>query len=90
MESQPVDLTLVASDLPSGLATFTRLLGRPISADALFAGIPIHDKELSLDSAIRAAQRAGFSATLFEQSFDRLESNSFPCLVSLTLSLIHI
>ncbi|MCH1555819.1 MAG: hypothetical protein L7T26_06290, partial [Pseudomonadales bacterium] len=59
MESSAIDPSKAASDLPAARATFTRLLGHPISMDALFSGIPVPQEGPSLEMAYRAAQRAG-------------------------------
>jgi ATP-binding cassette subfamily C protein LapB len=83
MESSAIDPSKAASDLPAALATFTRLLGHPISMDALFSGIPVPQEGLSLEMAYRAAQRAGFQSRLSEGSIEALDSQDLPCLIEL-------
>ena len=83
MKDSVFDPSLIASDLPAALATCTRLLGKPISTDALFAGIPINQGGVSLEIAARAAERAGFHCTIYEGAVGTLESQDFPCLISL-------
>ncbi len=84
MKDSVFDPSQIASDLPAALATCTRLLGKPISTDALFAGIPINQGGVSLEIAARAAERAGFHCTIYEGAVGTLESQDFPCLISLT------
>ncbi len=83
MKDSVFDPSQIASDLPAALATCTRLLGKPISTDALFAGIPINQGGVSLEIAARAAERAGFHCTIYEGTVGTLESQDFPCLISL-------
>lgn len=83
MKDSVFDPSQIASDLPAALATCTRLLGKPISTDALFAGIPINQGGVSLEIAARAAERAGFHCTIYEGAVGTLESQDFPCLISL-------
>ena len=69
-----------AMTLASALSELTRLMGRPISEGALFAGLP--DTMLSpLDLALRAATRAGFTLETDEKPVRSLDEDDCPCLV---------
>src|SRR3546814_5173117 len=53
--------------LLGSLTVLCALLDRPISADALTAGLPLIDGRMTPELFIRAAQRAGISARLMRR-----------------------
>ncbi|HEX6113396.1 MAG TPA: type I secretion system permease/ATPase [Geminicoccaceae bacterium] len=65
------------------LVILTRLLERPSSAEALTAGLPLADGQLSPDLAVRAVERAGFSARLVRQPLGRISELTLPCVLLL-------
>lgn len=73
-----VDDTLLGS-----LVALTRLLGRPLSAQALTAGLPLVDGLLTPDLFPRAAERAGLSARLLRRSLSAIDRLVLPCVLLL-------
>lgn len=69
--------------LPVALANLTRLLGKPISVEALFAGIAIEEDRVSLEVAARAAERAGFQTHIQSGPVQNINPRDFPCLLHL-------
>ena len=65
------------------LVILTRLLERPTSAQALTAGLPLADGQLSPELAIRAIERAGLSARLVRQPLRRISELTLPCVLLL-------
>jgi ATP-binding cassette, subfamily C, bacterial LapB len=61
----------------------TRLLERPTSAQALTAGLPLADGQLSPELAVRAVERAGLAARLVRQPLDRISALTLPCVLLL-------
>ena len=60
-----------------------RLLGRPTSAPALTAGLPLAEAGLTPDLFLRAATRAGLSARLLRRRLDEIEPLALPCVLLL-------
>ena len=65
------------------LAILCTLLDRPISPDALTAGLPLDDGHLTPDLFARAAERAGISSRLVTKKLDEISPMSLPCVVLL-------
>lgn len=74
------------------LVIFARLFNRPISVDALIAGLPVEPHEngpelFSIDSSkgmfSRVAKRAGFASRLIKRDLDQLNSLLLPCILIL-------
>ncbi|HEY1096138.1 MAG TPA: type I secretion system permease/ATPase [Alphaproteobacteria bacterium] len=70
--------------LLSCLALMTSLLQKPISRQALKAGLPNADTRFTPDLCIRAADRAGFSARIVQRSdINKISGLVLPCIVLL-------
>ena len=65
------------------LTILCTLLDRPISSDALTAGLPLDDGHLTPDLFTRAAERAGISARLVTKRLEDISPMSLPCVVLL-------
>jgi ATP-binding cassette, subfamily C, bacterial LapB len=74
-----------ASDDPilACLVALARLLERPVSGEALTAGLPLEDGRLSPDLAVRAAGRAGLAARWVRRPLRRIDPLTLPCLLLL-------
>jgi ATP-binding cassette, subfamily C, bacterial LapB len=65
------------------LVALSQLLERPISPEALKAGLPLDGGRLTPDLAVRAAQRAGLSARLVQRELARISDLTLPCILLL-------
>ena len=65
------------------LMVLTRLLARPMSAQALTAGLPVPASGLTPDLFPRAAARAGLSARLLRRRLDDIDPLTLPCVLLL-------
>jgi ATP-binding cassette subfamily C protein LapB len=65
------------------LVALARLLERPVSGEALTAGLPLEDGRLSPDLAVRAAGRAGLAARWVRRPLRRIDPLTLPCLLLL-------
>jgi ATP-binding cassette subfamily C protein LapB len=79
-----------ASSTPAGddpvltaLSILAGLLERPISANALAAGLPRDGETLSPDLVVRAAARAGLTARWQKRPLESISSLNLPCLLLL-------
>ncbi|MGF1563509.1 MAG: type I secretion system permease/ATPase [Geminicoccaceae bacterium] len=74
----------VADDpLLACLETLTHLLERPVSAEALKAGLPLVDGRLTPDLFLRAAARAGLSGRMVKRDIDDIPEAALPCVLLL-------
>src|SRR5665213_378533 len=69
--------------LLAALAILAGLLERPISAEALRAGLPVLDEQLSPELIVRAASRAGLQAEWRRQKLTAIAPGNLPCLLLL-------
>jgi ATP-binding cassette subfamily C protein LapB len=69
--------------LLTSLVIITKLHGRPMSAEALTAGMPLEDNKLTLSLYIRASQRAGFSSRVVKRRLNQLSDLVCPCILLL-------
>jgi ATP-binding cassette subfamily C protein LapB len=70
--------------LLSCLSLMTHLLQKPISRQALKAGLPNADTRFTPDLCIRAAERAGFNARIVQRSdVNKISTLVLPCIVLL-------
>ena len=85
-------LELSASELASSaptdalavcLAAAARRLGMPVSVDALVAGLPLEDGRLTPALCVRAAERAGLTATFKRAALARIPRLALPALLLL-------
>ncbi len=85
-------LELSASELASSaptdalavcLAAAARQLGMPVSVDALVAGLPLEDGRLTPALCVRAAERAGLTATFKRAALARIPRLALPALLLL-------
>ena len=81
---------MINSEMPVGgdalaecLAEIARMLGRPSSAQALMAGLPVGDGGLTPELFLRAAERAGLSARLVRADLDRISKLDLPAVLLL-------
>lgn len=65
------------------LAAATRLLGHPVSVEALVAGLPLENGRLTPALTVRAAERAGFSASLRRVDIARIPRLALPVVLLL-------
>ncbi|MCP4041220.1 MAG: type I secretion system permease/ATPase, partial [Gammaproteobacteria bacterium] len=65
------------------LALLTRLHGRPMSARALAAGMPLVDHRFTPSLLIRAAERQGYSARVLKRPVARISNMVLPALLLL-------
>ncbi len=66
------------------LTILCTLLDRPISANALTAGLPLEDEgHLTPDLFVRGAERAGISAKMQKQKLESISRLTLPCVVLL-------
>ena len=77
------DAQLIDDPLLHCLVVLSRLLERPISADALRAGLPLENDRLTPELVPRAAARAGLSARLLRRPLDEISPLALPCILLL-------
>jgi ATP-binding cassette, subfamily C, bacterial LapB len=65
------------------LETLTQLHGRPTSAQALAAGLPLPEGRMVPPLAPRALERAGLSARLVRKPINQIDALSLPCILFL-------
>ncbi|MFL5337139.1 MAG: type I secretion system permease/ATPase [Geminicoccaceae bacterium] len=65
------------------LVALTRLRGRPTSASALVAGLPLQHGQLTPELFARAAARAGLAARSLRRKLDAIDPLSLPCVILL-------
>ena len=84
-EGWTVNLTTRSMDDPllGCLTILCTLLERPFSSDALTAGLPMVDGQMTPELFIRAAERAGISARLIRRKINSLSRVSLPCILLL-------
>ena len=70
--------------LAEALVVLCRLLKRPLSREALTAGLPLEGGRLTPALAVRALNRAGFAARLVQRPLARLEGPLLPCVLLLS------
>lgn len=75
--------TLHDDPLLGCLTILCNLLDRPMSADALTAGLPLDDGHLTPDLFARAAARAGVSARLQKNNLEAITRLTLPCVLLL-------
>ena len=65
------------------LEAVTRLLGNPVSREALLAGLPLEEGGLTPALLVRAAERAGLAATLGQQPLAHIARARLPAVLLL-------
>lgn len=65
------------------LVQLTGWFGKPASAEALAAGLPVPDQGLTPDLFVRAAARGGFSAQIVRRPLDEISSLVLPAVLLL-------
>jgi ATP-binding cassette subfamily C protein LapB len=65
------------------LETISELLGRPMSAAAFKAGLPLKDNRMGPEHFVRAAKRAGLSARIVRKNLKNISSVVLPCVLLL-------
>ncbi len=65
------------------LLAICKLYKRPQSADFLIAGLPLEDRKLTPALFIRAAERAGLSASLIQRPLEQISSLVLPAILIL-------
>jgi ATP-binding cassette subfamily C protein LapB len=66
------------------LVALTRFFERPLSADALVAGLPVHGERISPEIFLRAAERAGLTGRLAKRNISEIEEFSLPAVLLLS------
>ncbi|MGH6995157.1 MAG: ABC transporter transmembrane domain-containing protein, partial [Stellaceae bacterium] len=69
--------------LLQSLSILAGLLERPISPDALRAGLPVLDRRLEPEMLVRAAQRAGITAAWRRLALREIAPANLPCMLML-------
>ena len=69
--------------LLASLVTLTAQLERPVSAEALRAGLPQDAAHFTPDLAVRAAERAGLSARITRRKLSQILPVTLPCILLL-------
>lgn len=69
--------------LLTSLIIITKLHGRPMSGEALTAGLPLEENQLTLALFIRAASRAGFSSRVAKRKLSALTNLTCPLVLLL-------
>ena len=78
------DTVKSAIDYFECLSILTGLLGSPITAASLREGTPDSPSgKVSLQTLVRAAERAGFSASLRHRRADKISKKNLPCMLKL-------
>ncbi len=65
------------------LVILTKIHGRPVSADALVAGLPLENNLLTPSLFLRAAEQAGFSARIVRRPLGKISSLLLPAVLLL-------
>jgi ATP-binding cassette subfamily C protein LapB len=65
------------------LAILTRLHGRPVSADALAAGLPLENHRLTASLFVRAAELHGYAARVLKRALPRISNLVLPAVLLL-------
>jgi len=65
------------------LVIITKLHGRPMSEEALTAGLPLEENRVTLALYIRASQKAGFASRVTKRKLSELSNITCPCLLLL-------
>ena len=80
--------------LLASLVTLIGRLDRPMSAEALIAGLPLPDSDLTPELFVRAAERAGLNAKLVKRRVKQISNLTLPCVLLLSprsaCVLVHI
>ena len=79
----PEDAAAAGDPLLACLVALTRLLGRPTSASALVAGLPLREGLLTPELFARAAARAGLAARSLGRKLDAIDPLALPCILLL-------
>ena len=70
--------------LLASLVTLIGLRDRPMSAEALIAGLPLPDSGLTPELFVRAAERAGLAAKLVKRRIKQISNLTLPCVLLLS------
>jgi ATP-binding cassette subfamily C protein LapB len=81
--SHPQDGSTLDDPLLECLVMLTRLEGRPMTADALKAGLPLVEHRLTPELFPRAAQRAGISARVVHRGLEKISELVLPAILLL-------
>ncbi|WP_111977780.1 type I secretion system permease/ATPase [Algibacillus agarilyticus] len=82
--NEQLDLqTELQNPLLSSLVFLTKYYGKPFSAQALVAGLPLSDGKLTPDLLPRAALRAGLDAKLVRKEISAIPDLLLPCILML-------
>src|SRR5688572_18839980 len=65
------------------LAILTRLHGRPVSTEALAAGLPLENHRLTPTLFVRAAEAQGYSARVLKRALRRISNLVLPAVLLL-------
>src|SRR6186997_2031422 len=79
----PPDASHSTDPLLSCLVHITALLGKPLSAEALVAALPIPEQGLTPQLLQRAAVRAGLSVRIARCSLDAIPKEAVPAVILL-------
>ena len=75
------DLQARHDPLLGALVVITRLYRRPMTAEALTAGLPLDDKPLTPELLVRAADRAGLHAAVRRRTLHELSPRILPAIL---------
>lgn len=77
----PKSMDAVKVSLLDSLLLVSRLEGKPSSATALTAGLPLEDGRLTPDLLIRAANRGGLAALLVKRKLSEIPKDVLPAII---------
>ena len=77
----PTDRSTHDDPLLGCLLVLTKLSHRPLTADALTAGLPLVNNKLTPDLFTRAAKRAGLSARIVKRSLEEISNLVLPVIL---------
>jgi len=77
----PADRSTHDDPLLGCLLVLTKLSHRPLTADALTAGLPLVNNKLTPDLFIRAAKRAGLSARIVKRPLEEISNLVLPAIL---------
>lgn len=83
INDNPVRKAAPADTLLDALIALLRLHGKPVSAEALVAGLPLVEERLTPELAVRAAERGGMTARVVERTLERIPRLVLPAIILL-------
>jgi ATP-binding cassette subfamily C protein LapB len=83
LQAAPAQVVAPDDALARALEIVAKLLGRPLAADALCAGLPLENHRLTPALFVRAAERGGLSASIVRKKLPELRGSLLPAVLLL-------